>query len=112
MKEPLTSRHDPDAGLGCLERLLGCLTAGSGHRHIACVMSVKIQLDLPEGLAREAKATGLLETGSMTELLTAELRRRKAAAELSSVLEGIRAQPGEPLSEADIAAEIKGARRE
>jgi hypothetical protein len=75
-------------------------------------MSITIQLDLPEALAKEAKATGLLESVCMTDLLTTELRRRKAAAELNGVLEGIRAQPGEPMSEADIAAEIKAARRE
>ena len=75
-------------------------------------MGITIQLDLPEALAKEAKATGLLESESMTDLLTTELRRRKAAAELKDVLEGIRAQPGEPMSEADIAAEIKEARKE
>ena len=75
-------------------------------------MSITIQLDLPEALAQEAKATGLLESASMTDLLTTELRRRKAAAGLKGVLEGIRAQPGDPMSEADIAMEIKAARKE
>src|SRR4030095_11273644 len=37
-------------------------------------------------------------------LIAAELRRRKAAAELANVLEGIRAQPGEPMSEQEIVA--------
>lgn len=75
-------------------------------------MSITIQLDLPEALAVEAKASGLLESASMTDLLTIELRRRKAAAELNGVIETIRTQPGEPMSEADIAAGIKAARRE
>lgn len=75
-------------------------------------MSITIQLDLPEALAKEAKATGILESASMTDLVTTELRRRKAAAALKDVLEAIRTQPGEPMSEADIAAEIKSARKE
>lgn len=75
-------------------------------------MSITIQLDLPEALAREAQVTGLLESACMTDLLTTELRRRKSAAELTGVLEEIRTQPREPMSEADIAAEIKSARKE
>src|SRR5262249_48327017 len=88
------------------------LTHSGSCWHIVRVMGITIQLDLPEALAKEAKATGLLESESMTDLLTTELRRRRAAAELKDVLEGIRAQPGEPMSEADIAAEIKEARKE
>lgn len=75
-------------------------------------MSVTIEVDLPDALAKEAQATGLLESSCMTDLLTNELRRRKAAAELNGVLEAIRGQPGEPMSEGDLAAEIKAARRE
>jgi hypothetical protein len=75
-------------------------------------MSITVQLDLPDSLVKEARANGLLEAESMTDLLSTELRRRKAATELKSVLEGIRAQPGEPMSEEEIAAELKAARRE
>jgi len=75
-------------------------------------MSITIQLDLPEALLREAQASGLLESGQMTEMLAEELRRRKAAAELKKVLDEIRAQPGEPMSMEEIAAEVKTARRE
>lgn len=38
-------------------------------------------------------------------ILSLRLRRRKAAAELENVLEGIRAQPGEAMSEEEIQAE-------
>ena len=75
-------------------------------------MSITIQVDLPEGLAKEAKANGLLESGSITELLSTELRRRKAAAELNQVLEGVRDQPGEPMSMEEIQAEVDAVRRE
>jgi hypothetical protein len=69
-------------------------------------MSATIQLDLPEALINEARANGLLNSAPLADLLVAELRRRKAAAELNGVLEGVRAQPGEPMSETDIATEI------
>ena len=75
-------------------------------------MSVTIQLDLPDALVTEARNCGLLDPASMGELLLAELHRRKAAATLKDVLIQIRSQPGEPMSEADIAAEVKAARRE
>ena len=75
-------------------------------------MSITIQLDLPDALAKEAKATGLLESKSMTDLLSTELRRRKAAAELNNVLEEIRAQPGKPMSGEEIQAEVDAVRAE
>ena len=75
-------------------------------------MSVTIQLELPEALLKEARAGGLLESAPLGDLLTIELRRRKAGVELNQVLEGIRAQPGEPMSEAEIQAAEKAARRE
>lgn len=75
-------------------------------------MSVTIQLDLPDALVNEARANGLLNSAPLGDLLATELRRRKAAAELQNILASVRAQPGEPMSEADIAAEIKAARKE
>lgn len=75
-------------------------------------MSITIQLELPDQLVREAKASGLLESASVGDLLEMELRRRKAAAELKEILNGIRAQPGEAMSEEEITAEVKAARRE
>ena len=73
-------------------------------------MSITIQLDLPEDVVREAKANGLLETKSITELLATELRRRKAAAELNKVLEEVREQPAEPMTADEIQAEINAVR--
>jgi hypothetical protein len=75
-------------------------------------MSVTIQLDLPDALVKEAKANGLLESAPIGDLLTTELRRRRAAAELSNVLEGIRAQPGEPMTMEEIQAEVDAVRAE
>lgn len=73
-------------------------------------MSVTLQLDLPDALVAEAKASGLLESAPIGDLLTIELRRRKAATELSNVLEGIRAQPGEPMTMEEIQAEVDAVR--
>jgi hypothetical protein len=75
-------------------------------------MSVTIQLDLPDALVAEARKCGLLEPAFMGDLLTNELQRRKAAKALVEVLEGIHQQPGDAMSEEEIAAEIKAARRE
>ena len=75
------------------------------------IVSITIQLDLPDALAKEAKANGLLEAETMSDLLSTELRRRKAATELANVLHKIRFQPGEPMSEEEIQAEIDAVRR-
>jgi hypothetical protein len=75
-------------------------------------MSITLQLDLPDALADEARAKGLLEPASLSDLLTTELRRRRSAAELRQVLDDIRAQPGVPMSEEDVANEVKRVRQE
>jgi hypothetical protein len=75
-------------------------------------MSVTIEVDLPEALAREAREKGLLDSKSMSEMISAELRRREAAAELDQVLKEIRSQPGEPMSMEDIQAEVEAVRAE
>jgi hypothetical protein len=75
-------------------------------------MSVTIHLDLPDALVKEARDNGLLEADRIGDLLTTELRRRRAGGELNRVLEKIRAQPGGPMSEEEIQAEVQAARRE
>ncbi len=73
-------------------------------------MTVTLQLDLPGALVNEARASGLLESAPIGDLLAAELQRRKAAAGLSGVLDAIRARPGEPATDEEIQSEIKAAR--
>lgn len=75
-------------------------------------MSITVQLDLPDALVNEARRNGLLDPASVGDLLVTELRRRRAATSLESVLEGIRQQPGEPMTEEQVAADVKAARRE
>jgi hypothetical protein len=75
-------------------------------------MSVTVELDLPEGLIRQARQMGLLDNGRVAEWLADEVRRRNAGQELKKVLDEIRSVPGESLNMDEISAEIKGARTE
>lgn len=73
-------------------------------------MSVTVELDLPDALLKQAREFGLLENGRMAELLTDEVRRRVAGRQLKSVLDEVRATPGEPMPLEEITAEVKAAR--
>lgn len=73
-------------------------------------MSITLELDLPEDIASEASQAGLLQSGYITDLLAREIKRRKSAAELKSILTGIRNQPGDIPTEDEINAEIEQAR--
>jgi hypothetical protein len=75
-------------------------------------MSVTIELDLPEGLIRQARQMGLLDNSRVGELVADEVRRRTAGQELKKVLDEIRSVPGESLTMDEIGAEIKAARAE
>ena len=75
-------------------------------------MSVTIELDLPDALAREARSKGLLQPRQLGDLVSEELNRRKAAEELENVLEKVRAQDGEPMTAEEIQAEIDACRAE
>jgi hypothetical protein len=77
-----------------------------------CAMSVTVELDLPEGLIRQARQMGLLDNRRMAEWLADEVRRRTAGQELKKVLDGIRSVPGESLTMDEIGAEIKASRAE
>ena len=70
----------------------------------------EILLNLPDNLAREAEANGLLRPEFIASLLRTEIRRRRvnklfAAADRLADLD-------EPLTDAEIEAEIKASRRE
>lgn len=70
----------------------------------------EIVLNLPEKLVREAEANGLLRPEFIASLLRAEIRRRRvnklfAAADRLADLDV-------PVTEAEVEAEIKAARRE
>ena len=74
-------------------------------------MSITLELDLPEKLAAEARANGLLESASLSGLLEDELRRRRSGQELIAALDEIRRQPGATPTEDEIQAEIDAVRK-
>lgn len=75
-------------------------------------MSITVHLDLPDALAEQARAQGLLESAQLGDLLSIELRRRKAASDLQQVLGVVRVQEGDAMTPEEISAEIKAARAE
>ncbi len=71
--------------------------------------SVELKLDLPDSLAREAMANGLLTSKAIESLLRAEIRRRRVdklfeAADRLAALEA-------PLTESEVESEIAAARQ-
>lgn len=66
--------------------------------------SLEVKLDLPENLAREAEANGLLTPEAIESLLRAEIRRRRVN-KLFETADRLAALDA-PLTEADVEAEI------
>jgi hypothetical protein len=73
--------------------------------------SLQITLDLPNGLAREAQAAGLLTPTALRRMLRDEVQRRAAQVLLSGAARGSQAG-AKPLSMRAIQAEVKAVRRE
>ena len=71
---------------------------------------VELTLALPEQLAREAEANGLLKPEALERMLRDEMRRR--VGELFDAADRLAAQPEPPLTDAEILAEIQAARAE
>jgi hypothetical protein len=76
------------------------------------VMSITIKLDLPDALLNEARASGLLESQRLGELLNEELRRERARKNLGRMLKELHSIPGDPLTDEEIQAEIDVVRAE
>ena len=74
------------------------------------MVSVELQLNLPDSIAREAEVQGLLRAEAIEALLRAELRRRHVD-QLFEAADRLAALP-EPLTPEDIEAEIQAARDE
>ncbi len=73
--------------------------------------TLEIKLSLPDGLANEARAAGLL-TPEALEKLIAEALRRRAFDELLSVAGRVEAAGVPPMSMEEINAEVKAYRAE
>jgi len=69
-----------------------------------------ITLVLPDSLAREAEASGLLKPQAIEILLREELRRRRVD-RLFQAADRLASLPMPPLTEAEVEAEIEAARR-
>ena len=70
----------------------------------------EILLTLPDNLVSEAEANGLLKPEFIASLLRAEIRRRRI--NKLFVATDLLADFGEPITEAEIEAEIAASRRE
>jgi len=72
---------------------------------------LEIRLTLPDNLAREAQAEGLLTPETLERLLREEVRRRRVD-ELFEAADRLAALNTPPLTDAEIEAEIQAARAE
>ena len=71
----------------------------------------ELLVKLPDDLAQRARSAGLLSDSAIQRLLE-EAMRREAGRRLMQVAEQLHAAGVEPMSEEDIAAEVKAARAE
>ncbi len=71
----------------------------------------EIILQLPDNLAREAEANGLLTTESIEVLLREEIKRRRVG-KLFAAADRLADLDLPPLTEAEVEAEIQAARKE
>jgi post-segregation antitoxin (ccd killing protein) len=69
-----------------------------------------VNLELPDDLAREAEARGLLDSGAVERLLREELRRRRVD-QLFQTADRLASLALQPLTEAEVQAEIESARK-
>lgn len=73
--------------------------------------TLEVKLDLPDRLAREAQAAGLLTPKALREMLKDAMQRRAAQALLAGAARGSAAGT-KPLSMKEIQAEVNTVRRE
>jgi hypothetical protein len=100
------------AEAGRSPRSLPDLTGSVHCWHIGGVMSITVQLDLPEALAEKARAEGLLQSPRLAALLEEEVERARLARETIAMLDEIRSQPGEPMSLEEIQKVVDEVRAE
>ena len=72
----------------------------------------KIQIELPDLTAIAAREAGLLTSAALDRLLTEALRRREAGNALLSIADRVAEAGIEPMSMAEITAEVKAVRAE
>ena len=72
----------------------------------------RIQMDLPDAIAQDAPAAGLLTPQALERLLSNALARQRAADALLSAADEVAAAGIAPMSMEEITAEVKAAREE
>jgi hypothetical protein len=88
------------------------LTGGDDCWHLVPVMSITVQLELPEAVAAEAKARGLLDPKNLTRLIQREIEAESARRDYFEMVQELRALPGEPMTMDEIQAEVDAVRAE
>lgn len=73
------------------------------------MITVEVKLNLPEQIAKEAKEAGLLTEQAQGRLVE-EAVRRESGKRLLEAMQLLRAENEPPLSEEEIAAEVRAAR--
>ena len=73
-------------------------------------MSITVELELPEAIARKARAAGLLDPAALGHLITREVETEAERMDFFGMLRQIRAQPGVPLTLDEIQAEVDAIR--
>lgn len=71
-----------------------------------------VTVALPDDLAQQARAAGLLSEVAVTRLLRRALREFSASEHLGEIFQKLDAQAEPPLSDAEVAEEVAAARRE
>jgi hypothetical protein len=75
-------------------------------------MSITVQLDLPDQVAKRARAAGLLDPERVATLIARELSLDADQRSFFEMVREIRAQPGTPMSMEEIQAEVNAVRAE
>ncbi len=88
------------------------LTSRGGCWHFVNVMSITVELDLPEAVAAKARAKGLLEPEVLTRLITREVSAEEDARDFFEMVRQLRSLPGEPMTMEEIQAEVDAVRAE
>jgi hypothetical protein len=91
------------------DELSGLAAILSGQQRF---MSVTVELNLPDDLAAEARAKGLLEPQSLTRLIQRELADAQGARDFFRMARDLRSLPGEPMTMGEIQEIVDGVRKE
>ena len=77
--------------------------------HKETTVQLEVRLSLPDSVAREAEANGLLNPESLEILVREELRKRRID-RLFDATDRLAALPLQPLTETEVEAEVQAAR--